>query len=116
MRTWSVIVSGEVARQLAPVKANADPTILPDPYDDWVLGDTYVLDGVQHLFLFHRPTRLFVPLARLKSTAPAKGVHRVDLHARCSRVVESCPSTPPTRAWDGKCTSWISARSSIVHQ
>jgi len=77
--------SGEVSRQLAPVKANADPTILPDPYDDWVLGDTYVLDGVQHLFLFHRPTRLFVPLARLKSTAPARGVYRVDLHARCSR-------------------------------
>ena len=77
--------SGEVVRRLAEMKANADPTILPDPYDDWVLGDTYVTDGVQHLFLFHRPTGLFVPLAGLKSTAAAKGVHRVDLHARCSR-------------------------------
>jgi hypothetical protein len=77
--------SGKVALQLADVKANIDPTILPNPYNDWILGDTYVLDGVQHLFLFHRPTELFVPLARLKSTAPAKGIHRVDLHARCSR-------------------------------
>jgi hypothetical protein len=77
--------SGQVARRLADVKANTDPTILPDPYGDWVLGDTYVLDGVQHLFLFHRPTGLFVPLAKLKSTAPKRGIHRVDLHARCSR-------------------------------
>jgi len=67
------------------VDANVDPTILPDPYGDWILADTYVLDGVQHLFLFHRPTKLFVSLAKLKSTGAAKGVHRVDLHARCSR-------------------------------
>lgn len=77
--------SGKVARRLAEVKANVDPTIMPEPYGGWVLGDTYVLDGVQHLFLFHRPTELFVPLAKLKSTAPGKGIHRVDLHARCSR-------------------------------
>jgi hypothetical protein len=78
--------SGNVARPLAEVKANVDPTILPDPYGDWILADTYVMDGVQHLFLFHRPSKLFVPLARLKSTAPHRGVHRVDLHARCSRT------------------------------
>ena len=77
--------SGKMARKLAEVKANIDPTILPDPHTDWILADTYVLDGVQHLFLFHRPTGLFVPLARLKSTAPSKGIYRVDLHARCSR-------------------------------
>ena len=77
--------SGEVAERLADVKANPDRTILPGAESDWVLGDTYVMDGVQHLFLFHRPTKLFVPLARLKSTGPAKGVYRVDLHARCSR-------------------------------
>jgi hypothetical protein len=76
--------SGEVAGRLAEVKANPDPTILPNPYSEWVLGDTYVMNGVQHLFLFHRPTTLFVPLARLESTAP-KGTYRVDLHARCSR-------------------------------
>ena len=77
--------SGHVAQRLAEVKANPDPTILPAPHSDWVLGDTYVMDGVQHLFLFHRPTKLFVPLAKLKSTGPEKGIHRVDLHARCSR-------------------------------
>jgi hypothetical protein len=77
--------SGKMVQKLAEVKANIDPTILPDPYDDWIMGDTYVLDGVQHLFMFHRPTSLFVPLARLKSTGPSGGIYRVDLHARCSR-------------------------------
>ncbi len=77
--------SGKMVEKLAEVKANVDPTILPEPYDDWIMGDTYVLDGVQHLFLFHRPTSLFVPLARLKSTGPNGGIYRVDLHARCSQ-------------------------------
>lgn len=77
--------SGKMVEQLAEVKANVDPTILPEPYDDWIMGDTYVLDGVQHLFLFHRPTSLFVPLARLTATGPEGGIYRVDLHARCSR-------------------------------
>ena len=49
------------------------------------MGDTCVLDGVQHLFLYHRPSGVFVPVARLKADAAARGVHRVDLHARCSR-------------------------------
>jgi hypothetical protein len=41
-------------------------------------------DGYQHLFMFHRPTKLFVPLAKLKNTA-RPGIHRVDLHVRASR-------------------------------
>jgi hypothetical protein len=77
--------SGKMAQKLADVGANIDPTILPEPYDDWILGDTYVLDSVQHLFLFHQPTSLFVPLGRLKSTGPRRGIYRVDLHARCSQ-------------------------------
>jgi len=77
--------SGVIDEPLAKVNANIDPTILPKPYDDWILGDTYVLDGLQHLFLFHKPTKLFVPLARLKGTGAAKGIFRVDLHARSSR-------------------------------
>jgi hypothetical protein len=77
--------SGKVYPPLAEVDANIDPTILPKPYNDWILGDTYVLDGVQHLFLFHQPTKLFVPLARLKNTAVPRGTYRVDLHARCNR-------------------------------
>ena len=77
--------SGKMVEKLAEVKANVDPTVLPEPHDDWIMGDTYVLDGVQHLFLFHRPSGLFVPLARLKATGPDGGIYRVDLHARCSR-------------------------------
>ena len=77
--------SGKMVQKLAEVKANIDPTILPEPFDDWILGDTYVIDGVQHLFLFHRPTSLFVPLAKLKATGLSRGIYRVDLHARCSR-------------------------------
>ena len=49
------------------------------------MGETYVIDGFQHLFLFHRPTRLFVPLAKLKGLAVADGTHRVDLHGRTNR-------------------------------
>jgi hypothetical protein len=77
--------SGIIQPPLAKVDANIDPTFLPDPYDDWILGDTYVLNGVQHLFLFHRPTKLFVPLAKLKATGAQGGIYRVDLHARCNR-------------------------------
>lgn len=77
--------SGEIQEPLKELGANIDPTILPAPYDDWILGDTYVLDGVQHLFIFHKPSKLFVPLARLKATAADDGIFRVDLHARSSR-------------------------------
>jgi hypothetical protein len=70
--------------QLAQVTGNPDPTYLPGPGGDWILGDTYALNGFQHLFLFHRPTKLFVPLAKLKDTAN-RGIHRIDLHARASR-------------------------------
>ena len=77
--------SGIVQKPLKHIDANIDPSILPKPYDNWILGDTYVLDGVQHLFLFHKPTKLFVPLAKLKNTGAPKGIYRVDLHARCSR-------------------------------
>ena len=77
--------SGRIAQRIADVRANVDPTIVPGTGGDWILGDTYAIEGFQHLFLFHRPSRLFVPLARLKSGAPDKGIHRVDLHARTSR-------------------------------
>jgi hypothetical protein len=42
------------------------------------------VNGYQYLFLFHRPTKLFVPLGKLRSTA-GPGLHRVDLHPRLSR-------------------------------
>lgn len=64
-------------------------SFLPAPGSDWIISDTYVISGQQHLFLFHRPTKLFVPLARLKSTAEDvpnfTGEYRVDLHPRFSR-------------------------------
>jgi hypothetical protein len=62
---------------------NFDTTVLPG--GEWFLLDTYPLKGDQHLLLYHRPTRLFVPLARVKNTAQVGTIHRVDLHARTSR-------------------------------
>ncbi|XOV94395.1 MAG: hypothetical protein ACFHWX_06755 [Bacteroidota bacterium] len=77
--------SGIIDQPYAEVKANIDPSLLPEPYNDWILGDTYVLEGVQHLFLFHIPTKLFVPLAKLDAQGPEGGIFRIDLHARTSR-------------------------------
>jgi hypothetical protein len=61
---------------------------VPGPGGDWIISDTYVIAGYQYLFLYHRPTKLFVPLAKLKSTANETildGSCRVDLHPRLSR-------------------------------
>jgi len=78
--------SAAVAEKLADTAGNnITPTILPKPHGDWILGDTYEIEGLQHLLLYHRPTRLFVPLAKLTANAAKRGIFRVDLHARCSR-------------------------------
>jgi hypothetical protein len=70
-------------------KFNGHDSYLPGPGGDWILSDTYSIDGYQYLFMYHRPTRLFVPLAKLKSTAEdAAGYnseYRIDLHPRFSR-------------------------------
>jgi hypothetical protein len=61
---------------------------VPGPGGDWILSDTYTIAGYQYLFLYHRPARLFVPLAKLKPTADEAvldGSCRVDLHPRPSR-------------------------------
>jgi hypothetical protein len=60
-----------------------DPTVLPG--GQWFLLDTYPLQGVQHVLLYHRPSKLFVPLARLKNTAQVGTDYRIDIHARTSR-------------------------------
>jgi hypothetical protein len=58
-------------------------TYVPGPGHDWILSDTYAIEGFQYLFLYHIPAQLFVPLAKLRTTA-GEGVYRVDLHPRLS--------------------------------
>jgi len=62
---------------------NFDTNVLPG--GQWFLLDTYPLKGYQYVVLYHRPSRLFVPLAKLKNTAQVGTIHRVDIHARTSR-------------------------------
>jgi len=62
---------------------NFDTTVLPR--GQWFLLDTYPLNGYQYVVLYHRPSQIFVPLAKLKNTAQVGTIHRVDIHARTSR-------------------------------
>jgi hypothetical protein len=59
-------------------------SFVPGTRGDWIISDTYNIHGFQYLFLFHRPTRQFVPLAKLKCTRPNDD-YRVDTHPRLSR-------------------------------
>jgi hypothetical protein len=81
--------TGKAKEMLWPTPYDGHDSYLPGPGADWIISDTYVINGHQHLFLFHRPTKLFVPLANLKSTAEDvpnfTGEYRVDLHPRFSR-------------------------------
>jgi hypothetical protein len=73
--------SGQAKELLWATPHNGHNSYVPGPGGDWILSDTYSLDGIQHLFLYYRPANLFVPIAKLKSTA-LMGIHRVDLHPR----------------------------------
>ena len=79
---WSVSADGRNVRYFYDLPSHHtwqdDSTILEGRYLK-VFKDDGAGKVVQHLFLFHRPSKLFVPLARLKSTAEG-GIHRVDLH------------------------------------
>src|SRR5262249_2239932 len=64
------------------------------PNGPWLVGDTYPLDengnyddfGNQYLFLFHMPTKTYIPLVKKRSRAVAGlGPYRVDYHNRVSR-------------------------------
>jgi hypothetical protein len=59
-------------------------SFVPGTHGEWIISDTYNIHGFQYLFLFHRPTKLFVPLGKLKCDRP-NDVHRVDTHPRLSR-------------------------------
>jgi len=81
--------TGDAKELLWLSKFDGHDSFLPGPGSDWIISDTYVIAGYQYLFLYHRPTRLFVPLAKLKSTAEDvpnfTAEYRVDLHPRFSR-------------------------------
>ncbi len=76
--------TGKAEDRLFESSCNGHASYLPGPGGDWIISDTYAVDGYQHLFLYHVPTKRFMPLAKLKSTAPTN-IYRVDLHPRLSR-------------------------------
>jgi len=76
--------TGEATGRLFESSYNGHVSYIPRPGGDWIVSDTYAIDGYQYLFMYHIPTKQFVPLAKLKSTAPSN-IYRVDLHPRLSR-------------------------------
>ncbi len=85
--------TGEAKGRLFESSYNGHVSYIPGPPvssvedrngGEWIVSDTYAIKGWQYLFLYHLPTKRFVPLAKLKSTAPTN-VYRVDLHPRLSR-------------------------------
>ena len=57
---------------------------------EWILTDTYNIDGYIYLYMYHIPTKKFVPLGKLAFKLDGKlftanpGIFRVDLHPRFS--------------------------------
>ena len=55
---------------------------------EWILTDTYTIDGYIYLYMYHIPTKKFVPLGRLAFKPGGTlftanpGIFRVDLHPR----------------------------------
>jgi len=63
-------------------------SFVPGTGSDWIISDTYAIHGFQYVFLFHRPSRRFVPLAKLKNDRRmdiGDGEYRIDTHPRLSR-------------------------------
>jgi len=64
---------------------------------DWILNDTYPdKDRVQHVYLYHVPTKERIPIGDFYLDPKYKGEWRVDTHPRSSRdatkVVIDCPN------------------------
>jgi len=76
--------TGKAVSRLVESSYNGHVSYIPHTGGNWIISDTYAIDGYQYLFLYHIPTKQFVPLAKLKSTAPTN-TYRVDLHPRLSR-------------------------------
>ncbi len=78
--------SGEAKEMLWP--ASSDGHCTYHPGREWILTDTYNIEGYQHLYMYHLPTKLFVPLGKFRFTLHGKhqksraGLFRVDLHPR----------------------------------
>ncbi len=69
---------------------------------DWFLTDTYSSNGFLSLYMYHIPTKKFVPLAKLHDGFPEGESFRVDLHPRFSP--------------DGKFVSFDSAHEGVGRQ
>lgn len=76
--------TGKFKDRLFESSYNGHVSYIPGPGGNWVISDTYAVDGYQYLFLYHVPSKRFVPLAKLMSAAPTN-TYRVDLHPRLSR-------------------------------
>ena len=57
---------------------------------NWILTDTYNMDGYIHLYMYHLPSKRLVPLAKLAThlnrqhVFESAGYYRIDLHPRFS--------------------------------
>jgi hypothetical protein len=64
--------SGRAKELLWPVEVDdgyggdGHGSFVPGSGGDWIISDTYAIHGFQYLFMYHRPSKLFVPLAKLK--------------------------------------------------
>jgi hypothetical protein len=85
LKTWEDQNGGTPKTLVSGVPDHDPAMVMGATYPDWIALDTYPLaNGYQYLSLFHFPTKTFVPVTRLKNTAPS-GIFRVDYHVRVNR-------------------------------